>query len=77
MRRRLVRGVSGVNFVMAAKKIKRRFQKAFWYMTLEFREEVQCGDINLEIVSIWMAFKTKRVGEVTKCMSIDRKEKKM
>lgn len=55
MRRRLVRGLSGVNFVMAAKK------KAFCCVSLEFREEVQCGDINPEIMSIWMAFKAKRV----------------
>lgn len=46
-------------------------------MGLEFREEVlQPGDIDLEIMSIWMAFKTKKVGEVTKCMSVDRKEKR-
>ena len=62
MRRRLDRGISGINFVMAAeKKLKRRFQKAFCYMSLEFRKEVQCRDINPEVMSIWMAFKAKRV----------------
>ena len=61
MRRRLVRGISGVNFVMAAKKKIRRFQKAFCCMNLEFREEVQWRDINPEIISIWMEFKAKRV----------------
>lgn len=55
MRRRLVRGLSGVNFVMAAKK------KEFCCISLEFREKVQCGDINPEIMSIRMAFKAKRV----------------
>lgn len=45
-------------------------------MSLKFREEVQPGDTDLEIMSIWMAFKTKKVGEVTKCMSVDRKEKR-
>ena len=45
-------------------------------MSLEFREEVQPGDIDLKIMSLWMAFKTKKVGEVTKCMSVDRKEKR-
>lgn len=32
-------------------------------MSLEFREEVPSGDINLETMRIWMALKTKRVGE--------------
>ena len=61
---------------MAAKRIRVDIQEAFWYMILEFREEVQSGDKDLEIMSIWMAFKTKKVGEVTKCMSVDRKEKR-
>lgn len=46
-------------------------------MNLEFIEEVQSGDINLEIMSIWMVFKTKRVGEVTQCMRVDRKLKRV
>jgi hypothetical protein len=45
-------------------------------MSLEIREEVQSADINLEIASIWMTFKAKRVGEVTKCLSVHRKEKR-
>lgn len=44
-------------------------------MSLKFRKEVQCRDINPEIMSIWMAFRQESIGEVTKCMNIDRKEK--
>lgn len=45
-------------------------------MSLEFKEKVQSGDINLEITNIWMVFTTKREGEVIKCMSVDRKEER-
>lgn len=58
------------------KELRVNIQEVFWYMSLELREEVQSKDIDLEIMSIWMAFKTKIVGEVTKCMSVDRKEKR-
>lgn len=43
-------------------------------MNLESREEIQPGDINVEIMGIWMMFTTKGVDEVTKCRSADEKE---
>lgn len=61
---------------MAAKK-QRSFQQAFQYMSVKFKEEVWSGDTNLEIMSMWVVLKIKRVDEVTKCMSVDRKEKKI
>lgn len=46
-------------------------------MSVKFKEEVWSGDTNLEIMSMWVVLKIKRVDEVTKCMSVDRKEKKI
>lgn len=43
-------------------------------MRLKLREEAPCGAVSLEITSTWMAFKTKRVGEVTKRLRRDREE---
>lgn len=76
MRGKVGRGILGVNFEMAAKK-QRSFQQAFQYMSVKFKEEVWSGDTNLEIMSMWVVLKIKRVDEVTKCMSVDRKEKKI
>lgn len=76
MRRKVGRGLSGINFEMAVKRIKSGYPKGILVYESGVHRRVQSEDIDLEILSIWMAFKTKIVGEVTKCMSVDRKEKR-
>ena len=43
-------------------------------MSLEFREEVQGGEINLGVVSVEMVFKALILCEVTKEEEMDREE---